>query len=166
MSNDFLPPVLNSLEWCRDSSLFYFHFPYTLSSVSLLLFLQCIIVDDKQETAKRIVVDYVDSEEVVQKLRILPHHYLDFTVKQLWLMLQAFGRNKFSVMKKVELSIMLHEALTSEDGLSDPEKIGKYDKTFLMGKTPFYAHLDAIVPLIASCGICCWIEQLLPFIHS
>ena len=83
MSNDFLLPVVNSLEGCRDSSLFYFHFPYTLSSVSLLLFLQCIIVDDKQETAKRIVVDYVDSEEVVQKLRILPHRYVDFTVKQL-----------------------------------------------------------------------------------
>lgn len=90
-------------------------------------------MDDENETAKRIVVDYVDAEEVVQKLRILPPRFVDFTVKQLRLLLQAFGKSKLSTKNKVELRMMLNETLTGGDGLSDPEKIRKVRQDILDG---------------------------------
>ena len=83
-----------------------------------------MVEPDGGPSAKRVVVDNAEAPDVVAALRQLPIHAIDFTVRQMRLVLQAFGKVGLSSKKKIELLDLLVETLRdSTCELKTAEKI-------------------------------------------
>ena len=69
---------------------------------------------DRGPSAKCVVVDNLDAPAVVAALRQLPIHGLDFTTRQMQLVLKAFGKVGLPSKKKNELFDLLVDTLRDE----------------------------------------------------
>lgn len=64
-------------------------------------------------------------KDVIAALQALPERAIDFTVPQLRLILQAFGKDKLSHRKKGELTTLLKDALAAGSEFVNVDKVNQ-----------------------------------------